>query len=87
MLAFAELRLEIYANPEDGASEREALCHVPEHAICDVALGKEGNERQYHARHHHHSGGHVLDPFFAVCSHKYNFIGFMLQRYVSLNRL
>ena len=70
MLGLSEFRFEIDAHPEDSPSEGQSLRHVPEHPVGDIALSEEGDERQYHARHHHECSGGVLNPFFAVCSHR-----------------
>jgi hypothetical protein len=74
MLGLSEFRFEVHTYPEDSPCEGKALCHVPKHAIGDIAFGEERDKGQYHPRHYHECGGHVLDPFFAVCCHRTNLL-------------
>ncbi len=60
---------EIDAYSEDCACESEALRHVPEDTIGDVAFREERDKGEYYTGHYHKCCGHVLDPFFAVCCH------------------
>lgn len=52
MLGLSEFRFEVHAHPEDGPCEGQALCHVPEHPVGDIALGEERDKGQYYPRHH-----------------------------------
>jgi len=70
VLALSEFCLEVHAHTEDSPCEGQALCHVPEHPVRDIAFREEGDEGENNTRHHHEGCGAVLDPFFAVCSHR-----------------
>ena len=60
----------VHADAEDSAGEGQALCHVPEHPVRDIPFCEEGDEGEDNTRHHHQGSGAVLNPFFAVCSHR-----------------
>lgn len=76
ILGFSEFRLEVHTDAEDGAGEGQALCHIPEHPVRDIAFREKGDEGEDNTRHHHKGGSAVLDPFFAVCSHMGNYLIF-----------